>query len=127
MAHWIYSEQTNDTCDVYRSGNSPPSPPDVAGVPVYVLPRFRNIKGNFNGLFDYTHVLYVPLGTDVRDGFSGSGAPTGADTLYVPSGAAAGMELTVQFVCRRRLSGGLPDYLEVYAKATSWNYPTQEG
>ena len=123
MAHWIYSGQENDTCDIYHSGNNPPSSPDVAGVKIYVIPRFRNIKSNFNGLFTYTHIILMPLGTDVRDNY-----PTGTgDALYLPSGAQAGAQLDVVFVCRRRMSGGVPDYLEVYALATSWSYPTNEG
>jgi hypothetical protein len=124
---WVYSGQSNDTCDIYRSGNNPPNPPDVAGVKVYVIPRFRNIKGDFNGLFSYSHILLMPLNTDVRDGFTGSGTNNPGDNLYLPNGTSAGMELGVVFVCRRRMQGWAPDYLEVYCKATSWMYPSQEG
>lgn len=124
---WIYSGQTNDTCDLYHANNSPPNAPDAAGVRIYVIPRFRNIKANFNGLFSYTHVLLVPLNTDVRDGFAGSNPSGIGDMLYLPSVAAIGMELSVVFVCRRRMQGGAGDYLEVYCKAEAWVYPGQEG
>ena len=107
---FLFDGVTNDTCDMYRSGNAPPSAPAVAGVRVYVIPRFRNIKANFNGLFTYTHILCMPLGTDVRDSYHGGAS----DALYLPNGPSWGIHLDVVFVCRRR---GTLDYLEVSATA----------
>ncbi|HEY7312056.1 MAG TPA: hypothetical protein VH643_22015 [Gemmataceae bacterium] len=109
---FLFTGVTNDTCDIYRAGSSPPSPPAVGGVRVFVIPRFRNIKANFNGLFTYTHILCMPLGTDVRDNYGGGAA---ADVLYLPNGPNWGVQLLVSFVCRRR--GDSLDYLEVYANA----------
>jgi hypothetical protein len=108
---FLFSGVTNDTCDIYRSGVAPPSVPAVAGVRVFVVPRFRNIKANFNGLFTYTHILCMPLGTDVRDSYHGGAS----DALYLPNGPNWGIHLDVVFVCRRRAGGR--DYLEVYASA----------
>jgi hypothetical protein len=124
---WIYGGQANDTCDIYHSGNNPPNAPDVSGVKIYVIPRFRNIKGDFNGLFSYTHILLMPLDTDVRDGFAGTNPAGPTDTLYLPNSSSPGMEMSVIFVCRRRMRGWAPDYLEVYCTTDSWVYPTQEG
>jgi hypothetical protein len=51
MAVFLFTP--NDTCDIYRGGNMPPSAPNVAGVKILVVPRFRNIRGDFAGLFKY--------------------------------------------------------------------------
>jgi hypothetical protein len=126
---FVFAGQSNDTCDVYRSGQGPGGVPAVAGVKIYVVPRFRNIKGNFAGLFAYTHVLYVPLNTDIRDGWNGFAA-IGGDTLFLPNGGTTTwrLKLIVQFVCRRRASKqGQSDFLEVYCQSSQANYPTPEG
>ncbi len=124
---WVFDGQSNDTCDIFRAGTSPPhAQPAVAGVPVYIVPRFRNLKGNFQGLFQYTHIVYMPLGTDVRDAFTGLNfnQATG-DILYVPNQQNPGFSLGVVFVCRRRIG---VDYLEVYCFAQSkGGYPQLEG
>jgi hypothetical protein len=116
----------NDTCDIYHPPNTPPAGPDVAGVKCFIYPRFTNIHANFAGLFNYTHVLLMPLGTDVRDSY-----PTGGsgDNLYIPQYQAGAGYITaqVQFVARKRVPGG-NDYLEVYAlMVVVGNYPTIEG
>lgn len=114
----------NDTCDIYRNGSSPPSAPAVAGVGIHVVPRFRNIKGSFAGLFHYTHVIYLPLGTDVRDSWNGAPGPAG-DKLYIAD-KNSGFYVVVQLVARRRLGSGY-DYLEAYCHTGSITYPTDEG
>jgi hypothetical protein len=124
---WIFTAQSNDTCDIFRSGTGPPlDAPAVAGVPIYIVPRFRNLKGNFQGLFQYTHIVYMPLGTDVRDVFTGSNfIQSTGDILFIPDQQNPGFTLGVVFVCRRRIGA---DYLEVYCFAQSkGGYPQQEG
>ena len=32
--------QSNTTCDIYRQMNSPPAAPDVAGVPILLIPAY---------------------------------------------------------------------------------------
>jgi hypothetical protein len=92
----------NDSCDVYRGANAPPAPPDVAGVKVYVVPRFRNIRGDFMGLWKYTHVFYLPLAADVRDN----------DSLYLPD--KNGAQFTVSFVGRARTGKANADFRVAY-------------
>jgi len=70
---------TNTTCDIYRVGN-----PAAAGVAMSLHPRFRNIKPLTPAPADvtYTHIAYMPLGTDVRDDWPNS---ANGDEIYVPS------------------------------------------
>jgi hypothetical protein len=124
---WVFDGQSNDTCDIFRAGTAPPhSQPVVQGVPIYIVPRFRNLKGNFQGLFQYTHIVFMPLNTDVRDVFTGLNfTQATGDILYVPNQQNLGFSLGVVFVCRRRIG---EDYLEVYCYAQSkGDYPQVEG
>ncbi len=54
---------SNATCDIYRAGNLPPSPPDVAAVPCVLIPYSRNIKPVSGVPGQYTHLLRVPATT----------------------------------------------------------------
>ncbi len=54
---------TNTTCDIYRNGNGPPATPDVAGVRCLLLPKGRSTLTTDR----FTHVMYVPPTTDIRD------------------------------------------------------------
>ena len=112
---------SNDTCDIYRYTNVPPAAPDLAGVPVLVVPRFRNLKGNFNAGFTYTHIISLPLSADVRDNYPTDG---NGDKLYVPNQSSFTI-FTVNFVERVRVGGGL-DYKRAYC-TVSYRYPTEEG
>jgi hypothetical protein len=103
----------NVTCDVYRSGNSPPAPPDVAGVTGRLVPRGGNIKPDVK----YTHWLDVPLATDVR-----AWAPA-ADTLYVPD--QTGTPFLVVKVVRVRAGGG-NDYKRIYLNRQTPSWPTNQ-
>jgi hypothetical protein len=75
----------NTTCDIYR-GNSqgpPVGSPDVSGVKITLIERFRNIKPPVEGIPPfgvYSHILYMPPTTDVRDG-----GATGIDEIYIPN------------------------------------------
>jgi hypothetical protein len=73
--------QTNTTCDVYRSGHSPPAAPDVAGVKCLLTPRGQSTLTSQN----YTHVMLVGPTVDVRDDYNaGFVAGANADSVYVP-------------------------------------------
>ena len=78
------------TCDIYRSGHTPPAAPDVAGVTVHLQGRYRNIKPSLK----YTHKGYFALGVDIRDN----------DTIYVPN--QNGTSFTVLKLGRVRTLGG---------------------
>ena len=103
----------NTTCDVYHAGNAPPSPPDVAGVSVYLQGRFRNIKPIV--VFQYTHVMHVAVGVDVRYGAN--------ERVYVPD--KNGTLFNVVFVQRVR-TGGVGDFKEVYLNRQAVNWPSDD-
>jgi hypothetical protein len=71
---------TNTTCDIYRAGNVPPAPPDVAGVHCFLEARGQSTLTTQN----YTHVLWVGPTVDIRDGSGGLSAGTNPDRVYVP-------------------------------------------
>jgi hypothetical protein len=73
---------SNTTCDIYRTGRSPPAAPDVAGVKCYLAPKGQSSLTTQY----YTHVMLVAPTTDVRDDLVASGLTVGpnADTVYVP-------------------------------------------
>ncbi len=73
---------SNTTCDIYRSGNSPPAAPDVAAVKCFLEPKGQSTLTTQN----YTHVLWVGPTIDIRDDTSGGTFSVGANTdkVYVP-------------------------------------------
>jgi hypothetical protein len=104
---------TNTTCDIYRSGNAPPNPPDVAGVAGNLQPHGTNIKTS--GTAPYTHALDVPLTTDIRS--------SPQDTIYVPT--QSGTPFTVVWVERIRVAGG-NDYKRAYLKRKAVTWPSNQ-
>src|SRR5205807_1029862 len=61
--------QANTTADIYRNGHSPPAAPDVAGVPVLLLPAYQDARTHVSvvtsGSTDrWTHLLLVDLDVD---------------------------------------------------------------
>jgi hypothetical protein len=96
----------NDTCDIYRSNVTPPGPAAETGVKVFIKPNFINIKPASPD-FSYTHVICLPLSTDVRDDW-----PSGltGDSLYVPDDNS-----NIFFVERVRIDkAGGNDFLRAY-------------
>ncbi len=63
----------NYSCDVYRSGNAPPSTPDAAGVRCYLMPTGQSSLTTPN----FTHVLYLDATVDVRDNYIASSFSAG--------------------------------------------------
>jgi hypothetical protein len=104
------------TCDIYRVGTNPPSAPAVSGVKCHLEGRFRNIKTAAT----YTHIMYVPIDTDIRDGFGGG---TQNDSLYVPD--KSGTQFKTVFVERIRWGAG-NDYLRVYLTRQIPAFPTNQ-
>jgi hypothetical protein len=81
----------NTTCDVYRTGNSPPAAPDVPALPINLQGRWED--GQAEGTSGasilgyprlFTHTAHFSLTDDVRDRFRGGVAPVAQDTIYVP-------------------------------------------
>src|SRR5689334_1450528 len=110
--------QANTTCDVYHPPNAPPSAPDVAALPCFLRPAFREGQqaGEFATTDHYTHVMTVAADADVRD--DNSSTTTGAyvvganaDTVWVPD--KNGTRFHVFFV--ERVARGTPlDHRRVY-------------
>jgi hypothetical protein len=59
----------------------------------------------------FTHVMTVPLSSDIRDGFTDFGAPLNPDTVFVPDKNGTGFR--VIFV-ERRSTGTTADHRRVY-------------
>jgi hypothetical protein len=81
--------QTNNTCDIYRNGKSPPAAPDVAGVPIFLKSDYQGgseaREGETVPQLRWTHIALMPLTTDVRDGYTyGAFTAGGNDTVWVP-------------------------------------------
>jgi hypothetical protein len=120
---------TNTTCDIYHDPNSPPADPDVAGVPCHLTADWRGgneagERGAGFGLanFMWTHVMLVALGTEIRDGYTGTGsAPGSTDRVYIPD--KDGTEFKVAFVERVRGGG---DHLRVYLHRQMPNWFTDD-
>lgn len=96
-----------NTADIYRSGRSPPSTPDVAGVVVDLTP----VGSSALRTTAYHHVLTLPVGTDIRDDFNTGSSSFGsaADKVYIPD--KTGTQWRVLIVRRVGWTGTSADYL----------------
>jgi hypothetical protein len=116
----------NTTCDVYRSGNSPPAAPDVAGVGILLLAAFDQREERGEGRdksFRYTHLVYCDLASDIRDGWSETPPFGSADTIYVPD--RNGTPFRVVYV-ERTGYGGTTDCRRAYVDRKQPTWPTNE-
>ena len=113
---------SNTTCDIYRSGNGPPSAPDVAGVACLFLPRGRS---SLTAPY-YTNVLLVPPGTDLRDDFAPTGFVfgAGADKVYVPDKDSAALYRVV--LVRRVGLGTSAEHKEALLVRQTTTWPTND-
>ena len=109
----------NSTCDIYRSGHAPPSSPDVAGVPCFLMPYGQSSLTTPS----YTHVLYLDATVDVRDNFIASSFSYGAsaDNVYLPD--QTGTQFTVVLV-RRYGKGTTSDHKRVLLARQAPTWPT---
>ncbi len=117
---------TNTTCDIYRTGVSPPSSPATAGVPCVLQPDWRG--GNEAGdrevnTLAWTHVMLVDVSVDIRDAYTGHMTSTLQDTIYVPD--QSGTAFNVMFI--ERVQRGTPqEHLRVFLDRQTPSWPTNE-
>jgi hypothetical protein len=89
----------NNTCDIYRSGSSPPSPPATAGAPCCLQCDFRagqEAGDRQNDTLTWTHIMLIDGSVDIRDGYIGKSTFVEQDTVFVPD--QTGTQFTVIFV-----------------------------
>jgi hypothetical protein len=124
---------SNTTCDVYRNGNAPPAAPDVAAVKGFLTADFggpHTAAMTTTTSVRWTHVLLVPPGTDLRDGY-GPGSVIGQETIdttkndwvYVPD--KNGTKFAVIFV-ERLGRGTSQDCLRAYLQRQVPAWPTSQ-
>src|SRR5947209_5377822 len=109
----------NTTCDVYRTGNSPPAAPDVAGVRLFLRGNYAEGLEHGEGdaiTFKYTDIALVNLGVDIRDDYSQGVQGGFQDNIYVPD--RTGTKYKVIFV-ERALRGTGADHKKVYLQRAS--------
>lgn len=113
----------NVTVDVFRTAD-PGSPypggsPAVAGVAGHLRPAATNGRSGTADYLKWTHILYLPAGTDVRDAYNSQLDParddTVADTVILNDSSVGGRKTAyyvvfVEVVAR----GSAPHHLRVY-------------
>ncbi len=114
----------NTTCDIYRSTHSPPAAPDVAGVKCFLRASNRH---SINTLY-HTHVLYVDVTVDIRDGYATvvptQNVGTANDTVFIPDKNSA---TTFSVAEVRRVGRGTPlDHKRVYLLRQKVTYPSND-
>jgi hypothetical protein len=99
---------SNVSVDIFRAGNGPGGVPATAALACYLTPKGQSTLTTPY----YTHNLYLPTGTDIRDNFQAGSLVAGAnsDAVYIPSGGA-GTLYTVVLVREWNIGGPL-DHLE---------------
>lgn len=113
----------NVTVDVFRTANpSSPYPsgsPAVSGVNAYLRPAAQNGRFGSASYLKWTHILYVPPGTDIRDAYNSQLDPsrnnTIADTVILQDSSVSGRKTAyyvvfVEVVAR----GSAQQYMRVY-------------
>ena len=117
---------SNTTCDIFRVTNNTTTP-NVAGVPIYLVPRFSAGGTHaFQAGLEYDHVLFCDTATDIRDGYSGGVSGVTADNVWVPAyNAGRGTKFTVVFV-ERIGRGTAVDHKRVYVQRLAPAWPTNE-
>jgi hypothetical protein len=116
----------NTTCDVYRTGNAPPSAPDITAVPCFLSCDWRGGQEagdrNSNSL-TWTHILLVDGKSDLRDGYAGQSAFSPQDTIYVPD--QTGTPFLVIFI-ERLQPGTAYEHKRVFLDRQTPTWPTDE-
>ena len=115
--------------DVYRSGNAPPANPNVAGVPLELIPDYATCHEAAlasTSTNRWTHRAFAPLTADIRDGYSGGGANetalAGYDSIYIPD--KSGTQFIVIFV-ERIGRGTAEDKLHQYLQRQGPAWPSK--
>ena len=90
---------SNTTCDIYRTGVTPPSDAAVTGVPCVLQNDWRGGqqgRDRATGTLTWTHVLLVDVAVDIRDAYVGASTLSPQDTVYIPD--SSGTPYTVTFI-----------------------------
>ena len=105
--------------DIFRTANpSSPYPggsPAVSGVKGYLRPLVQNGRFGSASYLKWTHLLYLPPGTDIRDAYNSQLDParnnTSADTVILQDTAIGGRKTAYYVV-----------FVEVVARGTAQQY-----
>lgn len=104
----------NTTCDIYRTGNSPPAAADVAAVLCHLkvdFERRQEVGENLDSLNKFTHILLVDISVDIRDAWNSFTSHGNPDIVYIPD--KDGTPYRVTFV-ERHHRGQSSDHKRVY-------------
>lgn len=113
----------NVTVDIYRTANlSNPYPggsPAVSGVPGFLKPVVETGRSGTANWLHWTHILYLPPETDIRDAYNSQLDParnnTLADTVILQDSAVAGRKTAYYVVFVEVVARGSPaQHLRVY-------------
>src|SRR5262245_22521307 len=113
------------TGDIYRSGNTPPAAPDVAGINVSIC-RVGCSGGCDNSGFQYTHIIHVPPTIDIRDRYSVTGttiSQVNPDSIWIPD--KNGGEYYVRYV-QREGKGTPNDNKKCFIQRRAPTWPTDD-
>jgi hypothetical protein len=111
----------NVSVDIYRTTNvNSPTPggvPAVAGVPGYLQSRVQTGRHGTALYLKWTHILYVNVGTDVRDSYNGqvnSWNSANADTVVLRDSIDKTATAFIVVYVERALIGTSQDHYRVY-------------
>lgn len=116
--------ETNTTFVIYRSGNSPPTSPDVTATDGALIARFWSGSEASEGDQDFrwTHVLEVNDDVDLRDDWPND-PPTNHDVVYVPDENGTAFEVIFVELIHR---GEPEQFKRVYLNRQAPTWPTNE-
>src|SRR5262245_52287246 len=85
----------NATCDIYRSTNSPPAAPNVAGAQIFLKPvEVQGMEASEPAdVKTWTHMAMIGPTVDIRDAWSHTGPGGTEDTIYVPDKTGTGFQV----------------------------------
>jgi hypothetical protein len=118
----------NTTCDIYRSGNSPPAAPNVAAVACHLRADWgggqdQGDRASLPVDLTWTHILLIDVAIDIRDGYAGGLSFMEQDSVYVPN--QNGTKFKVVFV-ERVFRGQTQDHKRAYLDRFVSSWPTNE-
>jgi hypothetical protein len=112
----------NATCDVVHNNNT-----QISGIQCFLAgsyERHTRVGEKDPMSFRFTHILLVPLNTDIRDEYGAGVQPGGQDTVWIPQHNAAGTPFTVRFIENKAL-GTAWAHLKVYLDRGTPPWPTR--
>ena len=116
------------TCDIWRNGNLANPSPDVANVPCVLQASYYDRMEHGEGdsaICRYTHTMLLPVGTDLRDGYSYGTYNNSPDSVVIPAGAGTtlGTIFNVTFV-ETKAKGTPQEHLKAYLDRITPQWPT---